>query len=781
MSLAIEVLDDLSAVEPHREAWDRLAVEAGRPYSAPAWILAWWRHVEGPRVRLHLLAVLDGPRLVGVAPFCLERTAAGIIRCRFPGARFGTRIEPLADPGSEERVAAALARSLAASRLCPDIVELTAIPADSRWPRLIAGAWPAARRPWVHVSPVTVAPRVTLSPHDFDAWLASKSSNFRQQMRRGRRKLEAGGAVFRLTGSEPELRSDLDLFARLHNERWRERGGSRALVPGALEALTDVGRELLGTGRFRLAMIDVGEETISSHLFVAAGHEASYWLGGFDARWAAQRPSMVALVDAVEEGIARGEKHLDLGPSGQEYKYRLADAEDRLCTVTLAPASPRYPLARLHFAPRQARGAVSSRLSTEQRERVEHLRDERWRPAASTVRGFVRGRTARVGRRSTEPAPGPAAFVTDAHLRAVLAGIRGLGRAGIEVVAAAPGYGAPGLWSRYVTDRVAGLDAAAGGEALVAAVTAAVEAKGPLVLYPGQETAIGALLKIRSELPREAILAYPAIESLSVLRDKRALGALARDSGLAAPSTFVEGTPRELLRRPPAMPCVVKPAWGGGPLPTTRPIANAHDLTTVLAGLPPDEPLLVQELIDGPLSALTLVIDDDGRMRARFQQAAVRTWPPEAGNSSLAVSVAPDEALTERAADMLRSAGYAGMAQLQFVGRPGELALIDVNPRFYGSLALALACGVNLPAAWHGAVTGRDVSAPSRYPVGVTYRWLQGELLAAAHGAPRLLLERAPRPSTGALWSSDDPLPGALSGARTAGGMVWRRLGGGAR
>ena len=224
------------------------------------------------------------------------------------------------------------------------------------------------------------------------------------------------------------------------------------------------------------------------------------------------------------------------------------------------------------------------------------------------------------------------------------------------------------------------------------------------------------------------------------------------------------------------MPCVLKPVRGGGPLPTTRLIDTEHDLRTVLERLPPDEPLLVQELVDGPLSALAVVIGRDGRLRARFQQATLRTWPPKAGNSSLAVSVAPDEGLAERAADMLRNAGYVGMAQLQFMGRAGELALIDVNPRFYGSLALALACGVNLPAVWHDAVTERNTSAPSDYPVGVTYRWLGGEFLAATHGTPRLLLERTSPPRAGAFWSGDDPLPGVVSGARTVAGMLRRCL-----
>jgi hypothetical protein len=45
------------------------------------------------------------------------------------------------------------------------------------------------------------------------------------------------------------------------------------------------------------------------------------------------------------------------------------------------------------------------------------------------------------------------ALVTDAHLRSVVAGMRALGRAGIDVLAVAPSRWAAGLWSRYAMSR----------------------------------------------------------------------------------------------------------------------------------------------------------------------------------------------------------------------------------------------------------------------------------------------------------------------------------------
>src|SRR5687768_10950723 len=48
------------------------------------------------------------------------------------------------------------------------------------------------------------------------------------------------------------------------------------------------------------------------------------------------------------------------------------------------------------------------------------------------------------------------ALVPDAHLNAAVAGIRGLGWAGLQVLAVGPSWTAPGLWSRQTTARAVG-------------------------------------------------------------------------------------------------------------------------------------------------------------------------------------------------------------------------------------------------------------------------------------------------------------------------------------
>lgn len=370
------------------------------------------------------------------------------------------------------------------------------------------------------------------------------------------------------------------------------------------------------------------------------------------------------------------------------------------------------------------------------------------------------------------------ALVTDLHIRSAVAGLRGLGRAGLKVLGTGPTIGAAGLWSRYTAARALTPDVLENPSGFASRVRELAEVHGPLVVYPGREEAIDALLAASPSAKLR--LPYAGPTALRALRDKRELIALASDAGLASPRTLLEVTARELAETPRLpIPCAVKPAYAGNrnTLGGTRVFDSGEHLRTVMRELPnPEEPMLVQERVEGPLVSLGLVVGRDGGLAARFQHVATRTWPPEAGSSALAVSVEPDEQLAGRAGGMLAAAGYWGMVELELIRTSAGYRLIDVNPRFYGCLPLALACGANLPAAWHAVAVDGAVPVPGEYSVGVHYRWLEADFSAALRGSPRRLLWRPPRPRAGAFWASDDRRPGALLAADAVAARVRRRL-----
>ena len=375
----------------------------------------------------------------------------------------------------------------------------------------------------------------------------------------------------------------------------------------------------------------------------------------------------------------------------------------------------------------------------------------------------VNGRTTQLPREreAARPLEHIEALVPDAHLNAAVAGIRGLGGAGIGVLAAGPGWTAAGLWSKHAAARSVAPSVIDDPEGYAARLRQLAAGSGPLVVYPSREETIDTMIADRSGWDG-AILPFPGARVLDRVRDKARLVSTAEAAGIETPGLLFDGPAGELRSARFWRPVVVKPARPVSKLKTAKLARDSGRLAALLEPVADDERVLIQERVKGPIVSVELVLDRPGNIVARFQHVTHRTWPRAAGSIALATSVEPDESLVYRTASMLAGIGYWGLAQVDYVNTPSGHVLLDVNPRFYRCLPLAIACGTNLPALWHAVTIGRAVGGPQRYRVGVTYRWLEADFAAAARGEPRSLLYRTPNPTTGASWAASDPLPGFL-------------------
>lgn len=331
MALALGVLASLDLSGEVIAQWDRLAIEAQRPHAAPAWMLAWWRHVRRPQTGTAVVTVHDGAELVGILPLAVERR-------RY--APFGgglIPVEPLAAAGREAEVAAALAAALDGVRPRPRSLTIEIGDDSPDWPGLIADAWPGGRRPWRRTERVSPAPRVELGELDFEQWFAAKSANFRRDFRRKAKRLRAAGGEPHVADAA-SLDADLDAFFELHLRRHPK--GSALAVPGVAAMLREVGAELLPSGRFRLASLNVDGRPEAALVLSAASGRVSAWSSGMGDGLARHSPVMQIFVEEIERMAERGERTMDLGPGEYAYKERLASVVGELRTEVLIPPGP---------------------------------------------------------------------------------------------------------------------------------------------------------------------------------------------------------------------------------------------------------------------------------------------------------------------------------------------------------------------------------------------------------------------------------------------------------
>lgn len=346
MPLIVAVLGSLEITQWLLLEWDALAVAARRPLSAPDWVLAWSSHVA-PAAGLLLVAARDEGGLQGLLP--LVRSKGRLL----PAGGDLLTAEPLARPGREAEVASAFATALNDLSGRGALIEFEQEDGAQDWAALLRANWPGTREPHLRVGQMTPIPRLRLGGLDFDAWLASKSSNFRRDFTRKARRLEREGAVLRRSDAST-LDEDLAAFMRLHEAR-HPRGSSLA-APGVMEMLREVGRAQIDSGRFRLICLDRDGSTDAALVLGAAGGEVSAWASGHDERLARHSPMMQCFVHAVREMTERGEQRLNLGPGGQAYKQRLASEQGSLATTTLIPRGVGSAWARSRDALRRARG-----------------------------------------------------------------------------------------------------------------------------------------------------------------------------------------------------------------------------------------------------------------------------------------------------------------------------------------------------------------------------------------------------------------------------------------
>jgi len=274
---------------------------------------------------------------------------------RFLGAEISDRVDVLCRAGREAQAAKALREAIRTIRPRADLIAFEAVPASSEWTRRLASG--AGR---LHLdryrNSALPAPAVTLpaGSEGFEGWMSSRSSNFRSQMRRMRRRLESREGTVRMLRDPDEVRAGLDALLALHLGRWSGRGVSGLSREGVPELLADAAHAL-GPDRLRLWVAEIQGEPISVQLFIAAGAEIKYWNGGWSEDHADLKPSMLTILAAIEDAIGRGERRLDLGVGTHEYKLRFADSEDTLTWGGLVVRNRRWPLSRGEVAPRVLR------------------------------------------------------------------------------------------------------------------------------------------------------------------------------------------------------------------------------------------------------------------------------------------------------------------------------------------------------------------------------------------------------------------------------------------
>lgn len=374
-------------------------------------------------------------------------------------------------------------------------------------------------------------------------------------------------------------------------------------------------------------------------------------------------------------------------------------------------------------------------------------------------------------------------LVTGGEHAGGLAALRALRLAGHEPWAALVEPDAPAARSTMVAGSAVVPDPRSGGREFARTLAEVAERIGAQVVLPGTEACLISLSKHGSEFPQWVAVGAPPPRAVARATDKTLLETLAAAAGIDVPPTFrlERGGDLRAIR----LPAVVKPIRSelriGGALRRVeaRRVDTPEELDRALAALP-EEAGLVQPFLDGPLITSN-GLAWDGEVVAANRQLGHRIWPEHCGSLCYGETIPQDPELLGAVRRLIDDLGWSGLFNLQFIRAGERLHLIDLNPRIYHSLWLAVASGLNLPALWVALLLGRPVQDPG-YRAGVRFRSEPEDLRALAaefgHGSRcTAVAGLLPHARTAhALFSLRDPGPAASEAAKLLAAGV-RRLG----
>lgn len=332
-------------------------------------------------------------------------------------------------------------------------------------------------------------------------------------------------------------------------------------------------------------------------------------------------------------------------------------------------------------------------------------------------------------------------LVTGAEEHQGLAVVRGLGVAGIQVVACGAQPRSLAFHSRYASACRTYTPPSQNPRQFADDVVAIAEEMRPDLIMPAVETTLVALNASRERIEAVAPLAAPAAAILEMALDKARTVDLARRLGVPVSVTVTGRSLEDLLAGASRLrfPVVVKPR-GNALHPTTvhaipfksRYADSPADLERIVAPHSGDvHALLVQERARGTGRCIAAVCRH-GEPIAMFAYARDREFPLSGGVSVMRRSIPLAQAARDYTSRLLRAIHWHGVAMVEFKydDDADVYTLMEINGRFQASTALALDAGLNLPLLAACMFTGWTPPAVTPYRVGVEERWLRGDVLA---------------------------------------------------
>jgi predicted ATP-grasp superfamily ATP-dependent carboligase len=315
--------------------------------------------------------------------------------------------------------------------------------------------------------------------------------------------------------------------------------------------------------------------------------------------------------------------------------------------------------------------------------------------------------------------------------------IRSLGRKGIVVSASDSSRFAAGFYSRYVQNRLVTPSPIRQPEEFIIAIENRIKKGNIDVLIPSNSAETLLISQYKDRFEPHAKVPFAPYQKMLQLHNKESLSLLASDLGISIPQTFAPQTYDEIKKIAHMVnyPVVIKPKEST----SSKGVIYAQSYENFLEvckkyieNTPPNkiEFPLIQEYIPGDGYGVS-VLFNHGDLRALFTHKRLREYPLSGGPSTLRESV-HNVQMEKIAVDLMKACEWHGVAMVEFkLHRVTKKPyLIEVNPRFWGSINHAIESGVDFPYLLYSMAVKGDVPPVIDYKIGVKTRFFLNDVRA---------------------------------------------------
>lgn len=236
----------------------------------------------------------------------------------------------------------------------------------------------------------------------------------------------------------------------------------------------------------------------------------------------------------------------------------------------------------------------------------------------------------------------------------------------------------------------------------------------------------------------------PSKDSLIIADNKELLIKHARGVGLRCPKTFFRVSPdeiRDLSRSELTYPSIIKfrgdarkSHWN--PQERYSIVSSSEALVSEYLRMHAiEEYPIIQEYVYGRGFGYFALFDKRRQLKAQFCHRRIREYPITGGPSSCCESFY-DAELVKMGKKLLESLEWKGLAMVEFKydETRKQYFIIEVNPRYWGSLPLAIYSGVNFPVLHALSALEVDYQPVLNYRLGVKVRFLDKDVKSIIKG-----------------------------------------------